>query len=113
MAAPKKYQQISAETQKEAMTIAKSTQKQGQTKEQTKLIAQGIEKGIQLYKKQQKIKAREADKAHKKNRNEKRENQESIEAQEVGSGSHHSARLAWFLLGLSWLVFMGYWLAAH
>ena len=33
----------SQETQAEAMRIAKSTQKPGQTKEQTKLIAQGIE----------------------------------------------------------------------
>ncbi|MBT0328128.1 DUF2956 family protein, partial [Vibrio campbellii] len=44
----------SQETQTEAMKIAKSTQKPGQTKEQTKLIAQGIEKGIAQYKKQQK-----------------------------------------------------------
>ncbi|MCA2486923.1 MULTISPECIES: DUF2956 family protein, partial [Vibrio] len=36
----------SLETQTEAMKIAKATQKPGQTKEQTKLIAQGIEKGI-------------------------------------------------------------------
>lgn len=34
----------SLETQTEAMKIAKATQKPGQTKEQTKLIAQGIEK---------------------------------------------------------------------
>lgn len=49
------------------MKIAKATQKPAQTKEQTKLIAQGIEKGIALYKKQQKEKAREADKQKKKN----------------------------------------------
>lgn len=41
----------SLETQTEAMKIAKATQKPGQTKEQTKLIAQGIEKGIAQYKK--------------------------------------------------------------
>ncbi len=46
----------SVETQQEAMRIAKSTQKPGQTKEQTKLIAQGIEKGIAQFKKQQKEK---------------------------------------------------------
>ncbi|MEF1163713.1 DUF2956 family protein, partial [Vibrio parahaemolyticus] len=40
----------SLETQTEAMKIAKATQKPGQTKEQTKLIAQGIEKGIAQYK---------------------------------------------------------------
>ncbi len=56
----------SEQTQQEAMGIAKATQKPGQTKEQTKLIAQGIEKGIALYKKQQKEKSRQADKAKKK-----------------------------------------------
>ena len=48
------------------MAIAKGTQKPGQTKEQTKLVAQGIQKGIELYKKQQKAKARELDKQLKK-----------------------------------------------
>jgi hypothetical protein len=57
---------ISEETHAEAMKIAKSTQKPGQTKEQTKLVAQGIEKGIAEYKKQQKAKARERDKQRKK-----------------------------------------------
>ena len=57
---------ISEQTHAEAMKIAKSTQKPGQTKEQTKLIAQGIEKGIAEYKKQQKVKARERDKQRKK-----------------------------------------------
>ncbi len=56
----------SEQTQQEAFKIANATQKPGQTKEQTKLIAQGIEKGIALYKKQQKEKGRQADKARKK-----------------------------------------------
>jgi len=55
----------SKETQQNAVTIAKSIQKPGQTKEQTKLIAQGIEKGISEYKKQQKVKARSRDKQRK------------------------------------------------
>lgn len=55
----------SPESQQEALKIARATQKPGQTKEQTKLIAQGIEKGIALYKKQQKERHRQADKARK------------------------------------------------
>ena len=43
----------SQEVQTEAIKVAKSIQKPKQTKEQTKLIAQGIEKGIAEYKKQQ------------------------------------------------------------
>ena len=46
-----KYDKISPETQQEAMKIARANQKPGQTKEQTQLIAQGIQKGIDEYKK--------------------------------------------------------------
>lgn len=46
--------------------MAKATQRHRQSKEQTKIIAQGIEKGIDQYKKQQKAKAREKDKQRKK-----------------------------------------------
>lgn len=52
--------------QEEALRVAKSIQTPGQTKEQTKLIAKGIEKGIALYKQQHNAKARELDKAKKK-----------------------------------------------
>ena len=41
-----KYDKISPETQQEAMKVARANQKPGQTKEQTQLIAQGIQKGI-------------------------------------------------------------------
>jgi hypothetical protein len=52
--------------QEESLRMARATQKPGQTKEQTKLIAQGIAKGIEMYKKQQSAKARERDKARKR-----------------------------------------------
>lgn len=60
-----KKNKIESNTSIEAMKVAKATQKPGQTKEQTKLISQGIEKGIAEYKKQQKAKSRERDKARK------------------------------------------------
>lgn len=53
-------------TQEEALQMARAIQKPGQTKEQTKLIAQGIAKGIELYKRQQSAKARERDKQRKR-----------------------------------------------
>jgi len=40
----------SKEIQAQAMKVAKGIQRQNQTKEQTKLISQGIEKGIVEYK---------------------------------------------------------------
>jgi hypothetical protein len=46
----------------EALELAKRVQKEGQSKEEIKRIAQGISKGIELYKKQQSAKQRERDK---------------------------------------------------
>ena len=61
-----KKQAVSEKSQQEAEAITKGTQKPGQTKEQNKLIAQGIAKGIELYKKQQKAKLREKTSKQKK-----------------------------------------------
>ncbi len=106
----------SEQTQQEALKIAKATQRPGQTKEQTKLITQGIEKGIALYKKQQKEKHRQADKLRKKALKAKQSSTEEIHeaddyAAQFGDDSHtHQAKLAWVLLALSWLGFISYWL---
>ncbi|WP_423839732.1 DUF2956 domain-containing protein [Vibrio mytili] len=107
----------SQETQTEAMKIAKATQKPGQTKDQTKLIAQGIEKGIALYKKQQKEKNRQADKVRKKQQREKqRQPQESTENEAqmtVETKSTRSNILPWGLLILSWIGFAAATLIEH
>ncbi|MDF2183511.1 DUF2956 domain-containing protein [Grimontia hollisae] len=97
----------SPETQQEAMKIAKATQKPGQTKEQTKLIAQGIEKGIALYKKQQKAKARERDKERKKQRKQKQSivgHDPNVTETEHASPTSRNL-LPWVLLVLSWAGF--------
>ena len=95
----------SAETVQSAEAIAKGSQKPGQTKEQTRLIALGIQKGIEQYKKQQKAKARDADKAKKKQQKVKLQNAEAVvDNKEQPKGS----KLPWLLLGLSWLGFITY-----
>ncbi|KDM93007.1 DUF2956 domain-containing protein [Photobacterium galatheae] len=101
----------SPETQTEALQIARATQKPGQTKEQTKLIAQGIQKGIELYKKQQKAKARERDKFRKKQLKEKAASvnhghtpQDDAEPQVI---IKHSL-LPWLLLAVSWCGFLAW-----
>ena len=71
----------SIETQEEAMLIAKKTQKPGQTKEQTRLIAQGIQKGIADYKKTAKGKLRQADKAQKKKKKQQQAQTTDIESE--------------------------------
>ncbi len=102
----------SLETQTEAMKIAKATQKPGQTKEQTKLIAQGIEKGIAQYKKQQKERNRQADKAKKIQQREKlRQHEEDvIESDNItdDAPNHSPSKLPWALLALSWIGFAAY-----
>jgi hypothetical protein len=105
----------SPESQQEALKIARATQKPGQTKEQTKLIAQGIEKGIALYKKQQKERHRQADKARKKQLRLKSEDhtnsapEDSVEMLDTPKPT--TQKLPWVLLALSWLGFAVYlWL---
>ena len=89
------------------MRLARGTQKPGQTKEQTKLIAQGIQKGIVQYKKQQKEKVREREKKHKKaaRRNNPGKNATVRVAEPV---AEKSIKLPWVLLLLSWLGFAAY-----
>jgi len=100
---------ISKEIQAQALKVAKGTQKKGQNKEQTKLIAQGIEKGIAEYKKQQNIKARERDKQRKQ----QLKKQQTVVAQTTpqvvaNENNKITNALPWLLLLISWLAFAYY-----
>ena len=96
---------ISKETQEQAMKVAKGTQRPNQTKEQTKFISQGIEKGIAEYKKQQNKKARERDKVRKAKLNAPVDKAEIIEVTNSDNN-----RLPWILLVVSWIGFSGWYL---
>ncbi|MEZ9289136.1 DUF2956 domain-containing protein [Vibrio lentus] len=109
----KKTSTPSVESQQEALKIAKATQKPAQTKEQTKLIAQGIEKGIALYKKQQKERSRQADKAKKRVQKEKQTQQANLDEENnvnasIETTSNHAGKLPWLLLIASWVGFAIY-----
>ena len=107
MAKAAKKQAPSQKTKDEAMQVAKATQRPGQTKEQTRLIAQGIQKGIDHYKKQQKTKARELDKKLKQLSRQPAANSEAqLEVKEVVVHQQHW--LPWVLLGLSWTGFIAF-----
>jgi len=102
-----KRNQSSEKAQAESLAIARGTQKPGQTKAQTQLIAKGIENGIRLYKKQQKAKARELDKRLKRS------------AAPISASNDDSPtllpkptqpKLPWVLLAVSWLMFGAYWI---
>jgi hypothetical protein len=94
-----------------ALNIAQGIKQQNQTKTQTKLVAQGIGKGIELYKKQQNKKQREID----KNRKRELKNKLNSESNNIGQSNEFQKRtflsqanLAWGLLLLSWLFFLVY-----
>lgn len=97
------YQKPSLETQEEALNIAKATQRPGQAKEQTKLIAQGIQKGIDLYKKQQKEKARELSRKLKKASSRQQRETETNEQEILEHIVYRQHWLPWLLLVLTWL----------
>jgi len=100
-----KQQQPSPETRDEAMKIARANQRPGQTKEQTKLIAQGIQKGIAEYKKQQKARAREADRLRKQAT---RQESDDAEQEALDAPQLRPSALPWVLLILSWTLFGAY-----
>ena len=99
---------ISPEVQDQGMKVAKSIKKPGQTKEQTKLIAQGIEKGISEYKKQQSKKARTRDKDRKVQIKQKEKIAAVSDDDNIHKNSDSFAKLSWLLLALSWLGFVIY-----
>lgn len=97
---------VSEKSQQEAEAITKGTKKPGQTKEQSKLIAQGIAKGIEQYKKQQKAKAREKDKELKKQARLDQQASLNQEDQDTATGTFSIMTwLPWGLLIVSWLGF--------
>ncbi|MES0327410.1 MAG: DUF2956 domain-containing protein [Gammaproteobacteria bacterium] len=105
MAKYSKKNQVSEQSKDDAMKIARGTQKPGQTKEQTKLIAQGIQKGIELYKKKNNEKSRELDKKLKRvsSRLLSESSVDNVEPEVV-----KSSKLPWVLLVLSWFGFVAY-----
>jgi len=107
MAKYSKKHSLSEKSKDDAMKIARGTQKPGQTKEQTKLIAQGIKKGIEIYKKQQSEKARELDK--KLNKASATPTSHETSTQQVAEPVVVKGNmLPWVLLVLSWICFVLY-----
>ncbi len=100
---------LSDAAQDEAKRIARGIQRPGQTKEQTKLIEQGIQKGIELYKKQQSAKARELDKKLKKV-SQQPAPPDVREIEVPQKIVYKQCWLPWVLLVVSWLAMAAYWL---
>lgn len=94
----------------EALKIANSQHVEGQSREHTRLIAAGIQGGMEQFLRQQSEKARELDKRVKKakrlveNRPHTAESNEPIDAPAARS----KPGLPWVLLAASWVFFLGY-----
>ena len=108
---------ISDQVVAESLRIARANQVPGQTKEQTQLIALGIQKGIAEYKRQQKAKQREADRLRKKQRQQMTSGDDGTTDESdngVETGYETPGRtmnwLPWSLLLLSWAAMGGWFL---
>jgi hypothetical protein len=101
-------QKVSTEIQAESARITNGIKKPDQTKEQTKLIAAGIEKGIFQYKKTYKAKLRQLDKQKKQKSRSNTVTAEQESVIGIEPTKARSSRLPWALLALSWAGFAGY-----
>ncbi len=100
---------ISKQARAEALKIARGTQRPGQKKEQTKLIAKGIEKGIAEFRKREKAKARERDKLRKKTFTKATPKQPQAEKKkdvQPRKPMSLSVWIPWLLLLASWAYFL-------
>ena len=102
-------EKISKQARAEALKIARAIQRPGQKKEQTKLIAQGVEKGIVEFRKREKAKARARDKLRKKALREPKSTQlqsEQTQDARTEKSALRSAWIPWLLLLASWAYFL-------
>jgi len=101
-------QKVSIEIQAESARVANGIKKPGQTKEQTKLITAGIEKGIFEYKKTYKAKLRQLDKQKKQKLRSNVGTAEQEHEIRIEQNKTRTSRLPWALLAISWAAFAGY-----
>lgn len=94
----------------EALKIVNTIKTEGQTPVETKAIANGIQRGMEMFLRQQSEKSRELDKRTKKVKqlaNQLAQQQNSdTNSEEVDAVATNSSTLPWILLGISWVLFL-------
>ena len=90
----------------EAQKIASMQKIDGQTKEQTKLIAKGIQKGIEHYLRQSSEKSRDLDRRTKALK--KKESNAEVSSVEIEKVVYRHSIYPWVGLVVSWLFFIGF-----
>lgn len=92
----------------EALKIANTIKTEGQTPVETKAIANGIQRGMEMFLRQQSEKTRELDKRVKKVKQLSNQlaQQKPGDVKEEIASSRTNHRLPWVLLALSWCLFV-------
>lgn len=92
----------------EALKIANSIKIEGQTPGETKAIANGIQRGMEMFLRQQSEKTRDLDKRVKKVKQLSTQlaQQKPEDEKEEPQNTHIQSRLPWILLALSWVLFV-------
>ncbi len=91
----------------ESLKIANTIKTEGQTPVETKAIANGIQRGMEMFLRQQSEKTRELDKRVKKVKqlsNQLTQQKSEDVKEETPPQTNH--RLPWLLLALSWCLFL-------
>ncbi|MDZ4262318.1 MAG: DUF2956 domain-containing protein [Pseudomonadota bacterium] len=91
----------------EALKIANTIKTEGQTPVETKAIATGIQRGMEMFLRQQSEKTRELDKRVKKAKQLSNQLTQQKPADEAdNTHTQKNSRLPWVLLALSWGLFL-------
>lgn len=92
----------------EALKIANSVKTEGQTTVETKVIANGIQRGMEMFLRQQSEKTRDLDKRVKKVKQLTTQltQEKSAYVKEEIENTQTSPRLPWVLLAVSWVIFV-------
>jgi hypothetical protein len=92
----------------EALKIANMIHIEGQTKAETKLIANGVQRGMEMFLRQQSERARELDKRAKKIKQMGQAVNQAALGSDVAENQSGSglSKLPWVLLVISWSVFL-------
>jgi len=92
----------------EALKITNTIKTEGQTPVETKAIANGIQRGMEMFLRQQSEKTRELDKRVKKVKQLSHQltQQKTADEKEETINTQTNSRLPWVLLALSWGLFL-------
>jgi len=103
-----KQKKDARDTRADAAKIANAIKIDGQTSTETRAIANGIQRGMELFLRQQSEKTRDLDKRTKKVKQLKNQltQQKSEDEKEEIAIEQKQTSLPWILLGVSWALFL-------